>query len=135
MVANDVEMSVANDRDHKKIREHWLELSRKYESSGMTRENFCAQEKIKLFTFDSWRAKFKREGLVQDVPRSKGTSPAVKRKKSTKQPNALLPVVITQAAKSAQAIEIKTRTGHVVSLPVSVCPTVLKEVFKALGDL
>lgn len=126
---------MADDRDRKKVREHWLELSRKYEASDMTREEFCAQEKINVPTFDNWRGIFKKEGLAHDMPHRNRKARKVRRKKMDKQSKAFLPVVITQAAESQQAIEIKTSKGHVVSVPVAVCPTILKEVLKALGDL
>ena len=126
---------MADDRERKKHRERWLELNRKYETSGMTRENFCAQEKIHIHTFDDWRGRLKKEGLVQEVSRRNGRARKQPAKKTKMQPNALVPVVITQPAESRQEIQIKTSKGHTVSIPVSVCPTILKEVFKALGDL
>ena len=137
MATNDVETAVADDRERKTIREHWLELNRKYEVSGMTREDFCAQEKVSVTTFDNQRATFKKEGLTQDVrrPNRKSCKAKPSQKKDKKQANALLPVVITPAVESQPAIEIRTSKGNVVSVPLSVCPTILKEVLKALGDL
>lgn len=131
---------MADDGERKRVREQWLALNRKYEASGMTRKEFCAQEKISLPTFDNWRGTFRRKGLAQDVPRHKPKRRKTKPHKqptprTTNQPNALVPVVITQPAEVRQTIQITTSKGHTVSIPVSVCPALLKEVFKSLGDL
>lgn len=130
-----METTVVDNRERKKVRDHWLELNRKYEGSGMTRADFCVQEKVTLATFDNWRAVFKKEGLTKDVPRTNRKARKQSQRAVKKQANALLPVVITQPAEQKQVIEIRTSKGHVVSVPVGVCPTILKEVFNALGDL
>lgn len=126
---------MADDRERNRISEHWLELSRQYEASVLTREAFCSQEKISLAAFDNWRGIFKKEGLAQSVPPRNRKARKESRKKAKKQSPALLPVVITPGAESKSAIEIRTSKGNVVSLPVNVCPTILKEILKALGDL
>ena len=135
MVAHDAETAVTDERDPKKVREHWLQLSREYESGRLTREEFCAQKKLSLATFDKWRGIFVRENLATPAFRHNRKAPQEKRSKIKKQSATLLPVVITPAVETRQAIEIRTSQGHLVSMPISVCPTVLKEIFKALRDM
>jgi hypothetical protein len=120
---------VPNDRDGKHDWEYWREKKRKFEVSGLPRRAFCAKEGISLSAFDYWRRVFKRE----EEQASNAATP--RSRERAKRVNALVPVVLADQAESMQAIEIRTAQGHVVSIPVTVCPTVIQQVFKALGGM
>jgi hypothetical protein len=120
---------VPNERGGNNAREYWREKKRKYEASDLSRREFCAKEGISLSAFDYYRSVFKREEEASNG----GTTPRLKKK--AERVNALVPVVLADQVEPVQAIEIRTAHGHVVSIPVTVCPSVLQQVFKALGGL
>jgi hypothetical protein len=119
---------VPNERGGNNVREYWREKKRKYEASNLSRREFCAKEGISLSAFDYYRSVFKREEKTSNG----GTS---RPKKKAERVNALVPVVLADRMEPVQAIEIRTAHGHVVSIPVTVCPSVIQQVFKALGGL
>jgi hypothetical protein len=106
---------------------YWRELIRQFEKAGLSRSQFCAEHELKLGTFDYWRRYLRRQD--GEVVSRGGT------KKNSQSESTLVPVVITNEQTSPQVIEIRTAQGHVVSVPVAVCPKLLQQVFKALGDL
>jgi hypothetical protein len=118
---------VTDEVGGKRGEKYWRELIRQFEKAGLSRSQFCAEHGLKLSTFDYWRRFIRQQdGGVG----SRGGS-----RENSQSERALLPVVITNEPTSPQVIEIRTAQGHVVSVPVAVCPKLLQQVFKALGDL
>jgi hypothetical protein len=109
--------------------EYWLEKKRKFEESGLSRREFCVKEGISLSAFDYWRTIFKRE-----AGQASNGAASIRRKR-VERVNTLVPVVLSDQVEPVQVIEIRTAQGHVVSIPVTVCPTVIQQVFKSLGGL
>lgn len=112
-------------------RQHWLDMSRKYEASGLSKTAFCEKEGINQHTLNYWRVMFKREMEGKPYVRRGGKKSA----KEIKRLNNLVPIVVTDQAESQQMIEVRTSQGHVVLIPMNAAPALIQEVFKALGKL
>ena len=52
-------------RTSKEGLEYWGQKIEQYESSGQTREAYCAEHGIKLHTLDYWRRKLKQTSAVK----------------------------------------------------------------------
>lgn len=82
-------------RRGRRTAQQWQDLMRRYESSGLTQEAFCAQENLAPSTFHSWRARF-REDVV--------ASPRAPRKEA-------LPFVELRANPPAHDFDIELEWG------------------------
>ncbi len=46
----------------------WCELFARFEQSGQTRVQFCAEHGLRLSTFDRWRRRLRQDGSVAREP-------------------------------------------------------------------
>jgi len=51
-------------RFNQKLTEQWLQLAREFQSSGMTRGQYCKQKQIRPFQLDYWRKRLRKPGLA-----------------------------------------------------------------------
>jgi len=51
----------------RKNKEKWLEIFKAWETSGLTRTEFCKTQKLKVSTFDYWRRAIRKNGGSEET--------------------------------------------------------------------
>lgn len=112
-----------------KREEHWRRILARHKQSGLPRAVFCRREGIK----DSVLAWWTRELAKRDRSRGRGGRRGRPGQK-LKRRSAFVPVHVIQARPPSgqPAVEVVTRSGHVVRLPPDFDPGTLRKVLSAL---
>lgn len=99
----------------------WRAAFVRYDKSGLSAKDFCAQEKLNPNTFSYWRCEIKKRDQGQAEKRSKEKS-------------VLVPVSVTEppAFASPDAIEICTADGVTIRVPLSCSANVVGELVSSL---
>jgi len=108
--------------------EHWRRILARQQQSGLTRADFCRREGINDNAFTWWTRELKKRDQSRHVPQRKA-----ERQKGPRRP-AFIPVRVIQAAprNGSSALEIVTRSGHVVRVQPDFDPALLRKAIAAL---
>jgi len=108
-------------------REHWRRVLAREEQSGLTRAAFCRREGINENALTWWRRQLKRRSQSRVAARETGQPKNVRRA-------AFVPVRVIEASprNGTSAVEIVTRSGHVVRVQPDFDPSTLRKVLAVL---
>jgi len=93
-------------------REHWREVLRRWESSGLSQAAFCRQRKIPIWRFTWWKKR-----LSEERPAANGL---------------FVPVHVAPSATSSAELELTLRGGRLLRFGADVPPARLAEIVAAL---
>ena len=99
----------------------WREIMARWEQAGLSQQEFCEQEEIKLTTFGYWRRELKRRDGQGKVAKPRGplTSGMKEASTSNAQPPLFVPVQVNQV-QPASFCEIVLDDGLVIRVPSAV---------------
>ena len=94
----------------------WREIMARWEETGLSQQEFCEQEQIKLTTFGYWRRELKRRDSQGKSVKPRAALPSTTQESSTARNTAaplFVPVQVSQAP-SAPLCEIVLSDGLVI---------------------
>jgi hypothetical protein len=96
----------------------WREIMARWEQAGLSQQEFCEQEEIKLTTFGYWRRELKRRDGQEESMKPLGTvASGIKGSSATTtQPPLFVPVQVNQV-QPASFCEIVLDDGLVIRVP------------------
>ena len=97
----------------------WREIMARWEQTGLSQQEFCEQEQIKLTTFGYWRRELKRRDSQGESVKPRAALPSTTRESSTARNTEsplFVPVQVSQAP-SASLCEIVLFDGLVIRIP------------------
>lgn len=107
--------------------EHWRRVLARQEQSGLTRAAFCRREGIKDNALSWWAREMRLRGHA-----GRRATPRNTRRKGASR-HSFVPVrVIEEAPVTASALEVVTRSGHIIRLHPGFDPATLRKVVAAL---
>jgi hypothetical protein len=108
---------MASDKDDaaQRRREHWREVLRRWQASGLSQAAFCRQRKIPIWRFTWWKKRL-RDG-----------SPAAG--------GLFVPIHVAPSAASSADFELTLRGGRVLRFGVDVEPTKLAKIVAAIESV
>jgi len=94
-------------------REHWREVLRRWESSGLSQAAFCRQREIPIWRFTWWKKR-----LSDERPAQAG--------------GLFVPVGVARSGTSSAGLELTLRGGRLLRFDADVPPARLAEIVAAL---
>jgi transposase-like protein len=105
--------------------EHWRRVLARHRQSGLSQADFCRREEIKPNTLNWW---------AHELRERDGMHGRARRSRRTRRP-AFVPVRVVQAMpKNGSALEVVTRSGHVIRLHTGFDAATLRQAVAALED-
>lgn len=111
-------------------REHWRAVLKRWRKSGLSMAAYCKGENLKDSTLNWWA----RQLRVRDCDLARAKRAAAKPKAQRAVRSTFVPVRVIQVAppEGASALEVVTRSGHIIRLHPGFDPATLREVIAAL---